>query len=47
MATCKEWTKKGSLGKFWNSAYLEDEEGEDFEIRRWRRLHQDSERERN
>ena len=28
MATCKEWTKKGSLEKFWNDAHQEDEERE-------------------
>ena len=26
MATCKEWRKKSSLGKFWNGGLLEDEE---------------------
>ena len=43
MATCKEM-KKGSLGKFWNGAHLEEEEEEEEEeredlgIRRCRRL---------
>ena len=40
MVTCKEWRKEGSLEKFWNGAYLEDKEGEDLEIRGWRRLQQ-------
>ena len=30
MATCKGWTKKGSLEEFYNGAYLEDEEREDL-----------------
>ena len=25
---CKEWMKKGSLGKFWNGVQMEDGEGE-------------------
>ena len=32
MATCKGWTKKGSLEEFQNGAHLEDEEREDLEI---------------
>jgi hypothetical protein len=32
MATCKEWTKKGSLEEFWNGAHLEDGEIEDLKI---------------
>ena len=36
--------KKDSLGKFWNVAHLEDEEGEDLEIRGYRRLQQEWER---
>ena len=45
MATCKEWTKKGSLEEFWNGAHLKDEEREDLEIRGSRRLQQELERE--
>ena len=41
MATCKEWSKKGSLGEFWNGAHLEDEEREDLEIRGCMRLLQE------
>ena len=33
--------KKGFLGKFWNGAHLEDEEGEDLEIRGCRRLQEE------
>ena len=33
----QERMKKGSLGKFWNVAHLEHEEGEDLEIRGCRR----------
>ena len=38
MATCKGWTKKGSLEEFWNGAHSEDEETENLEIRGCRRL---------
>ena len=43
MAMCREWNKKGSFGKLWNGALLEDEEGEDLESRRCRRLKQELE----
>ena len=46
MATCKRWTKKGSLEEFWNGAHLEDEEREDLGIPGGRRLQQECERER-
>ena len=41
MATCKGWTKKGSLEEFWNAAHLEDEEREDLGIRGCKRLQQE------
>ena len=44
MATCKEWTKKGSLEKNWDGVHLDDEEKEYLEIRRCRRLQQDRDR---
>ena len=44
MATCKEWTKKGSLEGFWNGTHLEDEEREDLEIRGCKRLQPKGER---
>jgi hypothetical protein len=40
MATCKEWTKKGSLKKIWNGVHLEEGEREDLEIRGCKRLQQ-------
>ena len=40
MAMCKEWRMKGSLGKFWNVAHLEDEETKDLKIRGCWRLQQ-------
>ena len=46
MATCKEWTKKGDLQKFWNYAHLENKEMEDLEIRGFRKLQQELEIER-
>ena len=33
--------KKGSFGKFWNGAHLEDEEGKDLEIRGRSKLQQE------
>ena len=44
MATCKGWTKNGSLEEFWNGAHLEDEEKEDLEIRGCTKLQQEWER---
>ena len=44
MATCKGWTKKGSLEEFWNGVHLEDEEREDLKIRGCRRLQEERER---
>ena len=40
MATCKGWTKKGSIKEFWNDAHLED-----LEVRGCRRAQQELERE--
>ena len=46
MTTCIEWTKKGSLKKFWNGVQLEEEEEEkeELEIRGCWKLQQEWER---
>jgi hypothetical protein len=38
-------TKEGSLQEFQNGVHLEDEERKDLEIRVWRRIQQELERE--
>ena len=44
MASCKGWTKKGSLEEFWNDTHLEDKERENLEIRGCKRLHKECKR---